>query len=226
MKKIPQISNLKKILIPAITLLFGLAFGFGIGQFQVNKEQRISQEKIKEANKKIAFVQKKIADEKNEATASLEKRCQDDVERARKESEVLGGQVIKLKEQMGNLETKIKESEEAYVRTKKDLKESEGKLAQVNHHGKELDRELKKTKEERQNLQAGLKKTTQTLANCKANNAELCIIAEELVKKYRNKGMGASLLEKEPLLQVKKIELEQITQKYRDEIEQLKIKKK
>jgi hypothetical protein len=33
-------------------------------------------------------------------------------------------------------------------------------------------------------------------------------------------------LEKEPITQVKKVELEQITQQYREEIEQLKLRKK
>ncbi|HVO65469.1 MAG TPA: hypothetical protein VMT12_03210 [Syntrophales bacterium] len=221
-----QLSKLKKIIIPAAALLVGLTVGLGIGQFQVKKEQRISQEKIKEAGKKIAYIQKKMADEKNEATVSLEKKCQEDIEKLQNEKKALGGQVGKLKEQMQNLETKIKESDESYAKTKKELQETERKYAKAAQHNKELDRDLKKVTGEREYLQSELKKTTKALGNCKSNNAELCVIAEDLVKKYRNKGVGASLLEKEPLLQVKKIELEQITQKYQEEIEQLKIKKR
>jgi hypothetical protein len=46
------------------------------------------------------------------------------------------------------------------------------------------------------------------------------------VKAYKNKGIGAAILEKEPLTQIKKVELEQLTQKYKEEIEKLRITKK
>ena len=110
------------------------------------------------------------------------------------------------------------ESEEASARSKNDIQEME-------RNNKDLDDKLKKITGEMQTLQADLKKTTRDLGHCASNNAELCIIAEELVKKYRNKGLGTVLMEKEPLTQIKKAELEQFIRKYQEEIEQQKIKK-
>ena len=46
------------------------------------------------------------------------------------------------------------------------------------------------------------------------------------MKAYKNKGVKDAILEKEPLTQIKKVELEQLAQKYKEEIEQQKIKKK
>jgi hypothetical protein len=63
------------------------------------------------------------------------------------------------------------------------------------------------------------------LSSCEESNASLCIIGEELVKAYKNKGITTAILEKEPLTQIKKVELEQLAQKYKENIEQLKIKK-
>jgi hypothetical protein len=85
---------------------------------------------------------------------------------------------------------------------------------------------VKKIKGEKDALKAQLKKTTTKLSSCEANNANLCIIGDELVKAYNNKGIGAAILEKEPLTQIKKVELEQLTQKYKEEIEKLRITKK
>jgi hypothetical protein len=85
---------------------------------------------------------------------------------------------------------------------------------------------LKKTAGEKQALQADLKRTTRELGTCSSNNADLALIAEELVKRYKNKGFGAVLLEKEPLTQVRKVELEQLTNQYLEDIAQKKTTRK
>lgn len=221
--KMPPLRN---IAVPAAVLAAGLIIGLGVGQVQVNKEQKLCQDKIKEANKKVAFFQKKMAEDKTEAMAALEQseqKCRAELDKLqltlRNERKALTGQLGALKEQSQKLEMQAKASAEESTRTKKELREME-------RNNKELEQGLKKTTGEKQALQTELKKTTQDLAHCASNNAELCIIADELLTKYRNKGVGAALLEKEPLLQVKKVELEQLTQKYREEIEQLRISKK
>ncbi|HCX01607.1 MAG: hypothetical protein WAW09_02050 [Smithella sp.] len=222
--------QLQKIIIPIVAIVIGLSIGLGVGQYQLKKEQQISQGRMKEANKKIAFIQKKMADEKIEAATSIEQKCQSDMDKIQNEKKVLGGQLVKLKEQARNLEAKIeakiKEADELTVRNKKELQEAGGKYDQVAQRVKQLERDVKKIKGEKDALKAQLKKTTTKLSSCEANNANLCIIGDELVKAYKNKGIGAAILEKEPLTQIKKVELEQLTQKYKEEIEKLRITKK
>ena len=225
MKKLLQPRN---IIIPVAALVAGLMIGLGVGQIQIKKEQKVYQDKIKETSKKAAYFQQKIAEEKNEAMVALEQqeqKCRGDLNKLqialKNEKNVLEAQLGKFQEQtqkLEKLELKIKESDAAFAKTKQELQVME-------RNNKDLDHELKKTTAEKQALQAELKKTTRDLVQCSSNNAELCIIAEELVKKYRNKGIGAAILEKEPLIQVKKVELEQFVQKYQEEIEQLKTKK-
>lgn len=222
MKKLPQPRN---IIIPVAALVAGLMIGLGVGQIQIKKEQKVYQDKIKEANKKAAYFQQKTAEGKNEAMVALEQqeqKCRGDLNKLQialqNEKKTLETQLGKLQEQTQKLELKVKESDAAFAKTKQELQVME-------RNNKDLDHELKKTTAEKQALQAELKKTTRDLVQCSSNNAELCIIAEELVKKYKNKGIGAAIMEKEPLIQVKKIELEQFVQKYQEEIEQLKTKK-
>ncbi|MFZ1980528.1 MAG: hypothetical protein WAU61_04420 [Smithella sp.] len=225
MKQIPQ---LQKIIIPIVAIVIGLSVGLGVEHLQLKKEQKIFQDKIKESGKKMAFIQKKMEEEKTEATASVEQKCQSDLDKMQNEKKTLGGQLIKLKEQARNLEAKIdvktKEADELTAKNKKELQDAGKKYDQAIQQNKDLEHNLKKVNGEKDNLQAQLKKTAKALKSCKENNAALCVIGEELVKAYKNKGITTAILEKEPLTQIKKVELEQLTQKYKENIEQLKIK--
>jgi chromosome segregation ATPase len=221
--KIPPI---QKLTLPAVALAAGLLIGLGVGQMQVKKEQKVCQDKIKEKDRKIAFIQKKMAEEKAEATSSLEQKCRDDVNKLqaafqseKKKTGALSGQVAALTGQVQKLDVRIKTADDTTAKRAQELQEAL-------RNNKDLDRELKKTAGEKQALQADLKRTTRELGTCSSNNAELALIAEELVKRYKDKGIGAVLLEKEPLTQVRKVELEQLTSQYREEIEQKKINKK
>ena len=224
-----RLSRLLKIIIPVVALTAGLIIGLGIGHIQIKKEQKVFQDRIKEANRKIAFTQKRMTEEKNEATVSIEQQYQMDLEKLRNEKNALGGQLGKIKEQVRMLEMKVRESDEALARGKKDSNEasvrSKKDIQEMERSNKDLEDKVKKMTGEVQTLQAELKKTNRHLGHCASNNAELCIIAEELVKKYRNKGLGAVLMQKEPLTQIKKAELEQLIRIYQEEIEQQKIKK-
>jgi chromosome segregation ATPase len=218
LQRITELPLLKKKSVPIIALALGLVFGLGIGFMKLNAEQNVFQEKMKEANKKIAYLQKKMSEDKNE-TIALEQRCQADLTQVKQEKSVAAGQLKKAKEQAKTLEANLKSSEEAIAATKKELRETAQKKS-------ELDLDLKKTTTEKQALQGELKKRSKELTQCSTNNAELSMLSEELVSKYRNKGLGSLLLEQEPITQVKKVELEKLTQQYQEDIEQLKLKKK
>jgi chromosome segregation ATPase len=232
--------QLQKIIIPALALIIGLILGFGIGHLQVKKEKKLSKERMEEANRKIVFMQKKMAEIKTEADTASEQKCQGDMEKLdalQREKKMLDLQAGKLKEQIQGFEAKLKASDEAaanakevLARTKKESTEAAAKAAEqlkdAEQKNRELDGDLKRMSGEKQALQTELTKTGHSLDKCKAHNAELCIIAEELVKKYKDKGLGAVIAGKEPLTQLKKVELEKLAQQYREGIEQLKIRKK
>ena len=221
MIKLPQI---QKIIVPVIALAVGLTIGLGTGYFQIKKEQKISQGKIAEANKKVSFIQKKMTEEKSETAAAMEQQYRSDLDKIEKEKDALGGQVGKFKTQVQTLETKISEVDKEAARMKKELQEQGSKYAHAVQQNKDLDGSLKKVTGEKQALNAGLQKTTKDLGQCVANNARLSVLSEELLKKYRNKGLGTIFLENEPLTQIKRVELEKLTQQYQEEIEQQKIK--
>lgn len=219
-----------KYIVPVIAVLIGLLIGLGAGQLRINKERKIAQDKLKEAGRKIAYIQKKTADEKAEATIATEQKCRSDLDLFQNEKKTLEGQLEKLSQKTRFQEAKVKEAEETAAGTKKELQEAGKKYAQLAaqsaQNKKDMEHELKKITNEKSALQNELKKTMSNLGHCEKNNAELCIIAQEVVKKYRNKGIGTVILEKEPLTQIKKVDLERLTQKYLGDIEQQKIRKR
>ncbi len=219
----PPLNTLK---VPAATLAVGLLVGLGVGQFQVAGEQKSCQDKLKEKDRKISFIQRKMTEEKAEATGSIEQKCRDDGDRLqaalqgeKKRAGALSAQVSALTGQVQQLDAGIKAADAALAKTKQNLQETQ-------RHNQDLDRDLKKTAGEKQNLQAELKRTTRELGTCTSNNADLAIISQELVRKYKDKGFGSVILEKEPLTQVRKVELEQLTSQYQEEIDQKRITKK
>ncbi len=264
---------LSKIILSMIALLVGLIVGLGIGQLQMKKEQKIFHNKMQEASRKIAFIQKKMAEEKNEATLSIEQRYQHDLDQLQQEKKALDEQIGKwkelvrkleadlkqteeafaraqkefqeerqqhaqsfqqarllaakreeeLKDQVRKLEAKLRQTEEAFTRTQRELQEERQNYAQAY---RDLESQQKKLTAEKQVLQAELEKTKRNLGQCEVNNAKLCILAEEVIQAYWNKGIGATLMQKEPLTQIRKVELEQLTQAYREEVEKLRIRKK
>ena len=222
MIKLPQI---QKIIVPAVALAVGLTIGLGTGYFQIKKEQKITQSKIAEANKKVAFIQKKMTEEKSETASSMEQQYRSDLDKIEKEKIALGGQLGKFKTQAQTLEAKISEADKEAALMKKELQELGSKYAHAVQENKDLDGSLKKVTGEKQALHAGLQKTTNDLGQCVINNAKLSVLSEELLKKYRKKGFGTILLENEPLTQIKKVELEKLTQQYQEEIDQQKVKK-
>lgn len=227
-------------MIPIIALIIGLSIGLGVSQIQMKKEKKGFQQRLDESNKRIIYIQQKLTEAKTGVDSGLEQRCQSDLEsleKLRDEKMIQDKRLGELKGQVQTLEGKIKEADEAFAKAKEVCavrkKESDEaaaktvqKLQEMERNNKDLDHELKKMKEEKQTVQAALNSTSQDLGKCAANNAELCLIAEELVKKYQGKGLGAVLAGKEPLTQIKRVELEKLAQQYREEIEQLKIRKK
>ncbi len=231
--------NFRKI-IPAAALIIGLAAGLGIGHIQVGKEQNVCEGKIKEADRKVVFMQKQVEDARTEAaatTSSVQEQCKNDrdrLENLQNENKTVGAQLGNLRVQMKTMEIKVTESDQTSSRIKKESDElaarSKKELHELERNNKNMEAELKKAATEKQALQArldiDLKKTTHELGRCKSNNAELCIIAEDLIKKYRNKGLGSVLVGNEPLTEIRKIELEQFIQKYHEEINSLRTEKK
>ncbi len=109
----------------------------------------------------------------------------------------LEGQVAHLKQSLERSEQEKKDIERRWTQALQDLQERIAKCA-----------------EEKSTMESDLRQQAQFGERCRADNARLAALMDELMQKFRQKGLVDSLLQKEPFTQIKRVELEELLQKY------------
>ncbi len=217
-----------RVAVIAALVVVGLSAGLGYGHLQLGREQQTHQNKINEMNRKIALLQKKASDER-EARSGSEGRnrsLQAEVEKLRKENGEQAEGIKKLEAEAQSFEAKLKDTTEQVARMTAARGEVSAQLAQVLQAAGELEGQAKLLASGKQTLETSLAKVNQDLDNCRNHNARLCLIADEIVQKQQSKSTVGSILKSEPLTQIGKVELERLTQEYKEKIEQEKIRNK
>ena len=148
----------------------------------------------------IRGMQTKIDEVQAEKQALEEKLSGLDTETAKFEAKI-----EKLYERIKAIKASRDEVIERYKEKVAIIRENEQKIAELSENLQRTDFELKRTH--------------RSLSNCKENNERLCLITEELVEKYKNKGMLGSIMEAEPFTQLRKVEVEKLIQEYTAKID-------
>ena len=220
-------------------LLFGagLAMGGGYGHIRLEKTREALQSEIQDLEDRGAALKKKYAEQKAlvgqfmRAKARLEGRArslqkeleelQAEKQSARGTSSALRAKVREKEEEITLLNRKVTQLEqnieEAFKKRKQLVAKHEETLAQKEEERSQLEHE-------KDDLQADLERSRRANDRCRDRNARLCIIAQELVERYKNKGVGDAIAQKEPFTQAGKIELEKLLQEYQFRIEDEKMK--
>jgi chromosome segregation ATPase len=126
-----------------------------------------------------------------------------------KEKNVLGGEISKYMKMLANSEDQKKS-----IAAKNKQLETEIKQAKNDY-----EQQIYQKEAEKQEVESKLREVGQRLEICNEKNARLCIIADEALQMYENKSAINSILGKEPVFQLKRVELEKFIQEYRDRIE-------
>jgi hypothetical protein len=235
--------NLSKIIIVVLLIASGMAIGLGYGHFRLRKERAVFAEKSEKMESRDELLKRKYMEQKalaGQLTSSKtmiegqQRAFEEEVEKLRKEKAVVlrEGQALaeKLKNEVVLLEQKYKTLEEGELSLKSEIQKNEEKYRREIQADKliikDKEAETRKIASEKKDLQQELKRISQVLERCEANNARLCIIAGELVEKYRNKGVTKSILLSEPFTQLQKVEMEKLIQEYMERIEKEQVYKK
>jgi chromosome segregation ATPase len=217
-------------------LAIGGSIGWGYEYFQLKKMQSALEHDIKEMERKAALLQRKYAEkraladqlarikfalegqrsqllaeketlekEKGEALSTIEK-LQEDLEKGKHRN-------ASLDERTKELSQKLKDANKRY----QDLEKKHDQAI------KEHESVLKELAEERKDYQRALQKLKGSLERCQTNNAKLCLIADELLDKYQQKGVTDSIMQKEPFTQIKRVQLEHFREEYRERIDAVRV---
>lgn len=99
------------------------------------------------------------------------------------------------------------------------LQAAEMKLSEMQQTLTETQRELQRAQGERQRLESNLAARTRFAEACVANNRKLNQYHVELINHAQSQGSFNALLAAEPFTQIKRVEIENILEEYRDRID-------
>ncbi len=150
---------------------------------------------------------------------------------ATNEKAQLQTQVDTLKQQVDKLTHALAETKTAADSGKQKMQREYGSaIEQWKQHDTQLGDELSATKQQlveqtgqRKMLEAQLQKQTQNFSICYDNNKKLYDINSQLLGRYENKGLVDVLEQKEPFTGIKQVEVENLVQDYRYQLDGLKV---
>ncbi len=204
----------------------GLAAGLGYGHLQLTRQQRVHDKEIHTMNWRIKALLKRASEERvaryraedqnRTLLAQLDKLKKDGGDQAEK--------LKKLEADSQAAEAKIKQMTDEAARTKASLDAVNAQLAKALQTGSDLEGQVKLLSAGKKTLEASLAKVNKDLDVCSNDNAGLCCIAHEILNTGQSGNALHRIIQNEPLTQVGKVRLEKFTQKYKDKIDQKKVR--
>ena len=151
----------------------------------------------------------------------LHKAEQEKSEITQQKAEVEG----QLKEAQGKLEETQHKADARAAKLNKELatlaadKDAlAAKLVKTEKQLADTSAKLRQTETDRSGLEATGQKQRETIAKCEGNNAKLYQYGTELLTAYEHKGCGSALLQAEPVTGLKRVEIENLIEDYRDKL--------
>jgi len=230
---------MKKLLIGALGLALGLAVGLVYGHMAIGRMEKSHQARLKEMSQRLSQAQRKVAEER-----SAEESLEDTHLQAQTRLDALEKEKERLLGENGELKTKAEALEARISSLDKNIASLASRASSLDEKNRHLAERLAKGETERTALEEKERQTFRTLTErekelkeltlesqrtydrCAGQNARLYLIAEDLLHRYEKKGVMGSLLEKEPFTQIKKVELEKLSEEYKDRIAREKLQSK
>lgn len=192
------------------------------------------------AARRMAQMKKQFEAEKAQLQAQFEQdkaALEDKAKASEKESSEIKGSLTAAKRRQATLaaelETLRKEKTELEARqqaTETSLREAQATLDKTSKTLTDLTaqhqatvRDLKANEAQRKELNKSLVQRDQSLVTCNEKNAKLHDFGLQLVKVYDKPGTYEAVLRTEPFTQIKRVELENILQDYRDKLDEQRV---
>lgn len=224
--------SLKRYLIVVPGVLVGLLIGLGYGHMQTRAVQKADQAKIREVTQRLSQAQRKYAQ-----GLAAQNTCEDESQAHQAEAEQLRKEKEHLAAENKGLRSKADALTSSVASLEKKSAASEARATALESKNSQLTEHLAKTEADHRALEQKQRETFRTLQErekelkalnrkydqAAEQNARLCAIGDELIRKYESKGVMKTLLAKEPFTQIKKVELEKLSRDYKEKIDQLKL---
>jgi septal ring factor EnvC (AmiA/AmiB activator) len=198
----------KVTMVAAVVLVLGTDPAMASNRRDPNKEAiRRMQMQVKQAEDDKAAAEQAKADLQKQLDAEKKKSTEVEsslahISRAKSAAEKA---VDTLKREKTNLSESLAKVEQQLAETKKELHDTTGNLHQVSDQKQRLEQDLTRRNDE--------------LTSCEGKNKKLYQYEVELVNRAQQQGSLDVILEKEPLVGFKRVEIENLMEEYRDKID-------
>ena len=179
-------------------------------QMMQQMKQQMEQEKA--AMQTQFDTQKKDLEEKLKKNEEENQKLQASLEKEKRRTRSLEANLKTVKAEKEAVEAKLVQTQNTLETTQKNLTDMTGKYQQAVA-------DLKVNDAQRKTQLNNLAQTSKSLQNCEAKNDELYQFGLELIKVYDKPSTYEAILRTEQFTQIKRVELENILQDYRDKID-------
>lgn len=171
------------------------------------------------------------AQDANRASTQALQKAQFMLRQAASEKAELQAQLAALQQQADKLAAELAAVKTASDQSKRATEEKYGgaiaqwkqRDAQNAEEAAALKQQLKAQGEQSKLLEAQLQQQTQNFSACYENNKKLYDINAQLLTRYENKGFADVLKQREPFTGVSRVEIENIVQDYRYQLDDLRV---
>jgi len=172
-----------------------------------NKDQKKERQALRRMQQQLTEVQqqKSALDQEKAALEETLKKTHGETEAQKRLAASAAAKVSRLE---GDIETASREKTELRA-----------KLDEATKQNQELSTQLKQLEQDFKNKEAALERQNELRKLCEGNNGDLYRIGQELVGWYTKKGPLNAILEAEPFTRIKSVEMENLLEKYRDDLE-------
>ena len=128
-----------------------------------------------------------------------------------------------LAQRAGSAEGKVTRAEAGQQSARTRLETTEGRLNEVVGKYKELAEQLRVVEKERNQLAQDAMRDKQSLQACAQKNVEMADIADEALTRYKEKGCFGALAQAEPFTGIKRAQIENAVDEYRQRIDKSRV---
>ncbi len=150
-------------------------------------------------------------------------KLKEQVSKLEKDAKALRTEKDALSRRAGAAESKVSRAEAGQQSVSSRLESSETRLNEVVGKYKELAEQLRQVEAERSALAQQAAGDAQGLKGCAQKNVQLAGVANEALDRYEKKGCFGALAQAEPFTRLKRVEVENAVEDYREQVESLKV---
>lgn len=185
----------------------------------------MAQEARRPAPDASARLQQQVQQLASERTAlqSENARLKEQVAKLEESAKALAADKESLSRRAGTAETRVSRAEAGQQSVSSRLAATEARLNEVVGKYRELAEKLRQMETERGELARQSAADSQGLKVCAQKNVQLAAVANEALDRYQKKGCFGALAQAEPFTGLKRVEVENAVEEYRQQIGSLKV---